>query len=94
MLDVASGAARVASDNATVTGLPQPFVDVGNLIVFGVFPAIFPIAVGAVLIGWFVLRYTVFGRFIDAIGTNEEEAARLSGHDRGSRGSPPSPSAG
>jgi len=31
------------------------------------------------LIGWFILRFTVFGRFIFAIGTNEE-AVRLSGH--------------
>ena len=79
MLNVASGAARVISNNATITGLPQPFVDFGNLIVFGVFPSIFLIAVGVILIGWFVLRFTVFGRFIYAIGTNEE-AVRLSGH--------------
>ena len=32
-----------------------------------------------ILIGWFILRFTVFGRFIYAIGTNEE-AVRLSGH--------------
>ena len=33
-----------------------------------------------ILIGWFVLRYTVFGRMIYAVGTNDE-AVRLSGHD-------------
>ena len=70
----------MVSNNATITGLPQPFIDFGNLIVFGVFPSIFLIAVGVILIGWFVLRYTVFGRFIYAIGTNEE-AVRLSGHN-------------
>ena len=80
MLNVASGAARVVSNNATITGLPQAFVDFGNLIVFGVFPSIFLIAIGVILIGWFVLRFTVFGRFIYAIGTNEE-AVRLSGHN-------------
>lgn len=80
MLNIASGAARVVSDNATITGLPQPFIDFGNLIVFGVFPSIFLIAVGVVLIGWFVLRFTVFGRIIYAIGANEE-AVRLSGHN-------------
>jgi len=32
-----------------------------------------------ILIGWFILRFTVFGRLIYAIGTNEE-AVRLSGH--------------
>lgn len=79
MLNVASGLARVVSDNSTITGLPQPFVDFGNLIFFDILPSIFLIAIIVVLIGWFVLRYTVFGRFVFAIGTNEE-AVRLSGH--------------
>ena len=64
MLNVASGLARVVSDNSTITGLPQPFVDFGNLIFWGIFPSIFLIAIVVVLIGWFVLRYTVFGRFV------------------------------
>ncbi|MGO7522816.1 ABC transporter permease subunit, partial [Rhizobium brockwellii] len=45
------------------------------------FPSIFLIAIVDVLIGWFVLRYTVFVRFVFAIGTNEE-AVRLSGHEQ------------
>ena len=57
MLNVASGAARVVSNNATITGLPQPFIDFGNLIVFGVFPSIFLVAIGVILIGWFVLKF-------------------------------------
>jgi len=79
MLNIASGAARVVSNNSTITGLPQRFVDFGNMIFFGVLPSIFLIAVAVILIGWFILRFTVFGRFIFAIGTNEE-AVRLSGH--------------
>nr|WP_316654134.1 ABC transporter permease [uncultured Gellertiella sp.] len=79
MLNVASGLARVVSDNSTITGLPQPFVDFGNLIFWSVLPSIFLIAMIVVLIGWFILRYSVFGRFVFAIGTNEE-AVRLSGH--------------
>lgn len=79
MLNVASGLARVVSDNSTITGLPQPFVEFGNLIFWSVFPSIFLIAILIILVGWFILRYTVFGRMIFAIGTNEE-AVRLSGH--------------
>jgi ribose transport system permease protein len=79
MLNMASGAARVVSNNATITGLPQPFVDFGNMIIGGVLPSIFLIAVGVIVLGWFILRFTVFGRLIYAIGTNEE-AVRLSGH--------------
>ena len=79
MLNAASGVARVVSDNSTITGLPQPFIDFGNRIIWDVLPSIFLIALAVVLIGWFVLRFTVFGRYIFAIGTNEE-AVRLSGH--------------
>lgn len=79
MLNMASGAARVVSNNSTITGLPQPFVDFGNTIIAGVFPTIFLIAIAVIAVGWFILRFTVFGRFIFAIGTNEE-AVRLSGH--------------
>lgn len=52
----------------------------GNLIIGGFLPSIFLIAVGVILVGWFVLRFTVFGRMIYAVGANEE-AVRLSGHD-------------
>jgi ribose transport system permease protein len=80
MLNVAHGAARVISDNSTITGLPQSFVDFGNLIIGGFMPSIFMVALVVVLVGWFVLRFTVFGRLIFAIGTNAE-AVRLSGHN-------------
>ena len=80
MLNVAAGAARVLADNSTITGLPMGFVDFGNLIIGGFLPSIFLVALLVILIGWFVLRYTVFGRMIYAVGTNDE-AVRLSGHD-------------
>ncbi len=80
MLNMAHGAARVASNNSTITGLPQSFVDFGNMIIGGFLPSIFLIAVLVILIGWFVLRFAVFGRMIYAVGTNDE-AVRLSGHN-------------
>jgi ribose transport system permease protein len=80
MLNIAHGAARIISNNSTITGLPQAFVDFGNLIIGGVIPTIFLIALLVIVIGWLILKYTVFGRFIFAIGTNEE-AVRLSGHN-------------
>jgi len=68
------------SNNSTITGLPQGFVDFGNLIVGGFLPSIFLIAVAVIAVGWFVLRFTVFGRMIYAVGANDE-AVRLSGHN-------------
>ncbi|TGS36292.1 ABC transporter permease, partial [Mesorhizobium sp. M8A.F.Ca.ET.182.01.1.1] len=72
MLNMAAGAARVVSDNSTITGLPQSFVDFGNLIIGGFLPSIFLVAVLVIAAGWFVLRFTVFGRMIFAVGTNDE----------------------
>lgn len=79
MLNIASGVARIVSDNRTITGFPQPFINFGDLIIGGVIPTIFLIAVVIIFIGWLILSRTVFGRMIYAIGTNEE-AVRLSGH--------------
>ena len=78
MLNIAAGAARVLSDNSTITGLPQGFVNFGNLIIGGFLPSIFLIAVAVIALGWFILRFTVFGRMIYAVGANDE-AVRLSG---------------
>ena len=80
MLSMARGASQVISDNSTINGLPKGFIDFGNMILFGLVPVIFVIAISTVLVGWFVLQFTIFGRFIYAIGNNEE-AVRLSGHD-------------
>ncbi len=80
MMSMARGASQVLSNNSTITGLPKVFKDAGNVRFFDIVPAYFVIAIVVVLVAWFVLRYTVFGRFIYAIGNNEE-AVRLSGHN-------------
>jgi ribose transport system permease protein len=80
MMSMARGASQVLSNNSTITGLPKVFKDAGNVRFFDLVPAYFIIAIAVVLIAWFVLRFTVFGRFIYAIGNNEE-AVRLSGHN-------------
>jgi ribose transport system permease protein len=83
MMSMARGASQVISDNATINGLPRVFIDFGNILIdFGVvrIPVYFLIAIGTVAVAWFVLRFTIFGRFIYAIGNNEE-AVRLSGHN-------------
>ena len=49
------------------------------MLIFGV-PVVFLVALSLVLIAWFVLNRTVFGRLIYGIGNNEE-AVRLAGHN-------------
>jgi ribose transport system permease protein len=80
MMSIARGSSQVISNNSTITGMPKVFKDFGNWQIFELVPVYFIIAIVIVLVAWFVLRFTVFGRFIYAIGNNEE-AVRLSGHN-------------
>jgi ribose transport system permease protein len=79
MLNIARGAALQISDSRTIFMFPDVFNRFGTGTVFGI-PVIFVIALSLVLIGNFILRRSVFGRMIYAIGNNEE-AVRLSGHN-------------
>lgn len=79
MLNIARGAALQVTNARTLFLFPLSFDNFGTASLAGV-PAIFLVAVGLGLVGWFVLNRTVFGRFIYAIGNNEE-AVRLSGHN-------------
>ena len=79
MLNIARGAALQVTDARTLFEFPNVFNEFGTATVLGV-PAIFLVALAMVLLGWAVLRQTVFGRLIYAVGNNEE-AVRLSGHD-------------
>ncbi len=77
MLEAARGGAYLVTDSQTkyigeaIEGISQP---IGNL---GLSSAFF-LALGVTVVGQVVLSRTVFGRFMVAIGTNEE-SVRLSG---------------
>ncbi|PID57496.1 sugar ABC transporter [candidate division KSB3 bacterium] len=79
MLNIARGAALQISDSRTIFMFPEVFNKFGTATVLGV-PVIFLMALALVIAGSFVLRKSVFGRMIYAIGNNEE-AVRLSGHN-------------
>jgi len=78
MMNVARGGALKFTDARPIYSFPQGFVHFGTETIFGI-PLVFLVALFLVLISWFVLRKTVFGRMLYAIGNNEE-AVRLSGH--------------
>lgn len=79
MLNVARGTAKLVTDARTIYGLPQEVRDFGlGTVVGNVIPSIFVVAIAMVIMGQFVLRRTVFGRMLLAIGNNEE-TVRLSG---------------
>jgi ribose transport system permease protein len=79
MLNIARGAALQISDSRTFFMFPDTFNHFGTGTLLGI-PVIFVIALSLVLLGNFILRKSVFGRMIYAIGNNEE-AVRLSGHN-------------
>lgn len=79
MLNIARGAARQISGSRTIYEIPPAFNNFGTTNIIGI-PIIFIITVVLVIAGIFVLRKTVFGRMIYAIGNNEE-AVKLSGHN-------------
>jgi ribose transport system permease protein len=79
MTNIARGAVLQVSNSRTIYSFPSAFNAVGTVSFFGI-PLIFVVAVLLVLFGHFILKKTVFGRMIYAIGNNEE-AVRLSGHN-------------
>ncbi len=81
MMNIARGAALQVSNSRTIFSFPPSFNKFGSGAVIGI-PYIFIIALLIVIAGIFVLQKTVFGRFIYAIGNNEE-SVRLSGHNTG-----------
>ncbi len=77
MLGIARGIAYIYTGGMPIPVLNKSFLFIGNGYVLGVpVPAIIFIAL--VIIAALILRYTVFGRYVYAIGSNAE-AARLSG---------------
>lgn len=76
-LTAVRGFARLLGEDKTVFNPQLPFAFIGNGNLFGV-PWLVIIAFAVVLVSWFVLRRTVLGVRIYAVGGNPD-AARLSG---------------
>ncbi|MBP2325891.1 ribose transport system permease protein [Kibdelosporangium banguiense] len=77
MLGIARGVVLVLTDAATVQPLPNAFGEIANGTLLGL-PNLLWLLIVVVAVGAFVLRRTVFGRYLYAIGSNPE-SARLSG---------------
>jgi ribose transport system permease protein len=77
MLGIARGIVLVLTDASTVQPLPDSFANIANGDFLGLPNLLWMFAV-VVAVTAFVLRRTVFGRYVYAIGSNPE-SARLSG---------------
>jgi ribose transport system permease protein len=71
------GIARLLGGDTTVFNADLPFAFIGNGSLFGV-PWLAIIALLTILVSWFILKRTVLGNWIYAVGGNAE-AARLTG---------------
>lgn len=76
-LTAVRGLARMLGNDTTVFNPQLPFAFIGNADVLGV-PWLVIIAIAVVALSWFILRRTVLGLNIYAVGGNPE-AARLAG---------------
>ncbi len=77
MLGIARGIVLVITNANTIQGLPDSFQNLANGSILGI-PNLLIIFVVITAIASFVLRRTVFGRYVYAVGSNPE-AARLAG---------------
>ncbi|MBO0985511.1 ABC transporter permease [Rathayibacter sp. SD072] len=77
MLGIARGVVLVITDANTIQGLPEDFQAIANGSVAGV-PNLLILFVVIAAAAAFVLKRTVFGRYVYAVGSNPE-AARLAG---------------
>jgi len=79
MLTIARGLTKLYTGGEAITGLGETFVRMGSGRLLGI-PNQFWIAACIVLVAVVVLKKTRFGRYVYAVGGNEE-AAKLSGLD-------------
>ena len=77
MLSAARGLTLIASDGRPVSRLSEGFLFIGQGAFLGV-PVPIWMMFGAFAVAWFVLYRTTFGRYVYAVGGNEE-AAKISG---------------
>lgn len=78
MMGIARGFALILCKGIPIYGLKPGYMWLGQGKIFGVIPVPTIIVVIIFLLAFFVLKYTKFGRFTYAIGSNAE-ATRLSG---------------
>lgn len=71
------GVSYIITNSHSIAGFPESFRFIGQGYI-GFLPVPVILMLAALLIGWFILNKTYFGRFIYAIGGNDE-VARLSG---------------
>ena len=71
ILTIARGLAFILAEGRSIGNLPENFAWLGKTVVFGV-PLAVLLMLATFAIGWFLLQYTTFGRYVYAVGGNAE----------------------
>ena len=71
VLTVARGLAFILAEGRSIGNLPENFAWLGKTAVFGV-PLAVLLMLATFALGWFLLQYTTFGRYVYAVGGNAE----------------------
>lgn len=76
MLGIATGATYLITNGTDIVNLPQEISKIGDWVIGGVFgfPAL--VALVVLLVAWYFLRKTRFGKYTYAVGSNMEGARR------------------
>jgi ribose transport system permease protein len=76
MMSIAQAIALILSHGVPIYDVPESLTEsVGFGAIFGI-PVTVIIGIGTLLIGWIILRKTVFGRYVYAIGSNQSAAIK------------------
>lgn len=78
MQTIVRGIVKIISNGLTVTGIDQRILNMGNSNLGGVLPTLTIIWIIVLVVIWFILKYTIFGRNLYVLGSGVE-VARLSG---------------
>lgn len=76
-MTIVRGVIMLITDARMISGMPDDFINFATSTILGI-PALAIIWIVAILIALLILKFTVFGRNVYSIGSNEE-ATRLSG---------------
>lgn len=73
-----TGVAQIITNGYPVYGFSESFAYIGQGYIAGVIPIPVAVFVIVIFVAWFILQKTYFGRYVYALGSNQE-AARLAG---------------
>jgi len=78
MLSMARGATYLYTDGMPVPNLPPELLGIARFSIAGYIPLLVLIFIGLIVLSWIILTKTSYGRYVYAVGGNEE-AAKISG---------------